>query len=35
MRQAVVCSAVLEVNVRICRVADFDWRLARVYFLAF
>jgi hypothetical protein len=25
----------LGVNVRFCRVADLDWRLGRVYFLAF
>jgi hypothetical protein len=27
--------AVLEVNVLNCRVAGLDWRLGRVYFLAF
>jgi hypothetical protein len=33
-RQAVcLCTGTLRANIRICRVADLDWRPGRVYFL--
>jgi hypothetical protein len=38
---SIYCTAMVSrpanpvVNIRVCRVADLDWRLGRVYFLAF
>ena len=31
----IFCIATLELNVLNCRAMDLDWRLSRVYFLAF